>query len=85
MNQSENGNKATSTTATRNNQTNSQMKPKYIKTAAIKLLAKGEGKRISLAALYMLDEKVGRLVNKACSVHNGGKKTIDETVMTHIL
>ena len=32
-----------------------------------------------------LDEKVGRLVSKACSVHNGGKKTIDETVMTHIL
>ena len=61
------------------------MKLKYIKPAAIKLLAKGEGKRISTAALYMLDEKVGRLVNKACSVHNGGKKTIDETVMTHIL
>ena len=61
------------------------MKPKYLKRAAIKLLAKGEGKRISLAALYMLDEKVGRLVSKACQVHNGGKVTIDETVMTHIL
>jgi hypothetical protein len=50
---------------------------KYIKTSAIKKLAKGKGKRVSTEFLLSLDEYINQKIGNACEEHNGGKKTLD--------
>ena len=61
------------------------MKLNYIKTAAVKLLARSNGRRCSKAYLIQLDALVGRKVEAACRVHNGGKITLDATIAAHTL
>lgn len=50
---------------------------KYIKTSAIKKLAKERGKRVSTEFLLSLDEYIANKMSTACEEHNGGKKTLD--------
>ena len=61
------------------------MKLQLIKSAAVKRLAKSNGRRVSAAYLLCLDEKVRRLVEAGCRVHNGGRVTLDETIAIHTL
>lgn len=61
------------------------MKTQYIKSARIKAAAKAAGKRVSNAYLLMLDAHVARKLDAAINTHNGGKKTIDETVGAYTL
>lgn len=58
--------------------------PTYIKAHKVKALIKSNGRRTSPEFLLLLDQKVEALVNKACQVHNGGKKTLDATVAGHV-
>lgn len=60
------------------------MKLKYIKPTQIKAAVKAEGKRISEEALMVLDAEVQAIISRACAVHNGGRKTIDATVLAHV-
>lgn len=48
-------------------------------------MVKAAGKRVSNAYIMMLDEHVSRKVDAAIKTHNGGKKTIDETVGAYTL
>lgn len=48
-------------------------------------MAKAAGKRVSNAYIILLDEHVRRKVEAAIKTHNGGKKTIDETVGAYTL
>lgn len=61
------------------------MKLILIKSAAVKRLAKSNGRRVSNAYLLLLEEHVRRKVGEACSVHNGGRVTIDESIGIHTL
>lgn len=61
------------------------MKTQYVKQSAIRAAAKTLGRRISADAMYILDYRVGQIVRAACAVHNGGRITIDSTVMLHVV
>lgn len=61
------------------------MKTAYIKSARVRAMVKVAGKRVSNAYIMMLDEHVSRKVEAAIKTHNGGKKTIDETVGAYTL
>lgn len=60
------------------------MKTHYIKQAQVKAAVKAEGKRISQEALKNLDAQVHAIIRRACAIHNGGRKTIDATVLAHV-
>jgi hypothetical protein len=54
---------------------------KYIKASAVKALVKATtGKRVSTNFLYILDGYVGRKVEEASKVNNGGLKTVNYEV-----
>jgi len=52
-------------------------KPHYIKSAAVRKLAKSHGKRTANEFLLALDRFVQSKVEASCKEHNGGKKTLD--------
>jgi hypothetical protein len=51
---------------------------KYINKTNIKKLVNAQGKRAGKDFLFQLDLMIERKVIKACSVHNGGKVTLDK-------
>lgn len=57
----------------------------YIKTSAIKKLAKTHGKRVSADFLAVLDQLVENKVIIATKEHNGGKKTMDSAVAGFVI
>lgn len=57
---------------------------RYIKPTLIRQLAHEHQRRISAAALDALDRYVASLVARAATVHNGGKRTIDATVVAFV-
>jgi len=57
---------------------------KYINQSNIKKLANSNGKRAGKDFLLQLDIMIEQKVKQACEVHNGGKKTLDESVATYI-
>ncbi len=57
---------------------------KYINKTNIKKLVNAQGKRAGKDFLFQLDLMIERKVIKACSVHNGGKKTLDSSVASYI-
>lgn len=57
---------------------------KYINQAQIKKLANANGKRVGKDFLFQLDLMIEAKVLKACKVHNGGKKTLDESVAHYL-
>lgn len=61
------------------------MKTQLIKSARVRAIVKASGKRVSNAYILMLDEHVSRKLEAAIKAHNGGKKTIDETVGAYTL
>lgn len=57
---------------------------KYINQSNIKKLAHSHGKRTGKDFLLQLDIMIEEKVKQACEVHNGGKKTLDESIATYI-
>lgn len=60
------------------------MKIQYLNQAAVRKLIKENGKRSSQEYLLALDDLVRSRTNAACRVHNGGKKTLDASVLGHV-
>lgn len=60
------------------------MKLSFLKASAVKAAAKAKGKRVNNDFILNLDAKVGELIAAACSVHNGGRKTLDASVGSHV-
>lgn len=56
----------------------------YIKLSAVRGHCRALGKRIGRDFAMMLDDLVRRKINAACSVHNGGKKTLDASVAGYV-
>ncbi len=56
------------------------MKLQYLTASAVRRACRAKGKRASKDFLYRLDAFVGRKLNAACAVHNGGRKTLDLTI-----
>lgn len=60
------------------------MKFSYIKTAPLKKLAlESHKKRLSTEFLKALDDMVKQKIDEACSIHNGGRKTVDITIAAY--
>lgn len=59
------------------------MKFSYIKVAPLKKLALANKKRLSTEFLVALDEMVKAKIIEACSIHNGGRKTIDISIAAY--
>ena len=57
---------------------------RFINVQNCKLKAKDNGKQISEGALLALDVLICETIDKACRVHNGGAKRIDETVINYV-
>lgn len=56
----------------------------YIKPTLIRRLVNDHRRRVSAEFLEALDRHVATVVEKAISVHNGGKKTLDATVLAYV-
>lgn len=61
------------------------MSQQYIKTSAIKKLAKANCKRAGKEFINALDRYVEKKVMEALREHNGGKKTLDSALAGYIL
>jgi len=61
------------------------MKAAYVVTSRVRALAKENGKRLGAGFLNALDSHIQDIVDKACTVHNGGKKTLDATVAAYVI
>jgi len=57
---------------------------KFLNQSAVRSLVKENGKRSSQEFLLALDDLVRRRVNAACNIHNGGRVTLDATVLGHV-
>ncbi len=57
---------------------------RYIKKKSIRDYVKLKGKRLSPAFLLKLDDHVQKKLDDACSIHNGGKKTLDGFIASFI-
>ena len=57
---------------------------KYINTKAIKSKFHENNKQISKDGLLAIDIKVEQLIEKACRVHNGGAKRVDDVVINYV-
>lgn len=53
----------------------------FINVSAVKKLVKANGKRSGDDFITALDARVRAQIEKACSVHNGGAKTLTEAVL----
>jgi hypothetical protein len=53
---------------------------KYIVVSAVRKRLNADGRRAGSEFLEALDRHVARLLDDACAVHNGGKKTLDSSV-----
>lgn len=53
-----------------------------IKESVIKKMVKEKDRRIAKEALQAIDAKLVKLIEKMIETHNGGKKTIDTSVVT---
>ena len=60
------------------------MKLQFIRPAPIRKFAKENNRRIGKGFLYSLDNHISRLLSKAISTHNGGKKTLDASVAAFV-
>lgn len=58
-------------------------KTHYIKSAAVRKLAKSLGKRTATEFLASLDRYVEAKVTSAAKEHNGGKKTLDSAIAAY--
>lgn len=56
----------------------------YLNQSAVRKLVKENGKRSSAEFLMALDDLVRSRVNAACKVHNGGRATLDASVLGHV-
>jgi hypothetical protein len=56
----------------------------YLNQAAVRKLVKSLGKRSSGEFLLALDDLVRSRVTAACNTHNGGRVTLDATVLGHV-
>ena len=57
----------------------------YIRESGIRKILKEEGKRASKEYMHELDLELYKIVRRCCRVHNGGKKTVDLTVLSHVM
>ncbi|WKZ71142.1 MAG: hypothetical protein QY331_07740 [Melioribacteraceae bacterium] len=57
---------------------------KYINQTNIRKLVNSQGKRAGKDFLLQLDIMIENKVKQACEIHNGGKKTLDESIATYI-
>lgn len=60
------------------------MKTQYIKSPAVKKLAKALNRRVGTDFLVALDAHIESRIYAACKVHNGGKKTLDAGVAGYV-
>lgn len=60
------------------------MSESYLKISEVKKLAHASGRRVSAEFLTNLNLMVKEKIQKACDVHNGGKKTLDASVAAHV-
>lgn len=56
----------------------------YLKTSAVRRLVREQGKRCSQEFLVALDDLVRRKITAAASIHNGGRKTLDATLVGYV-
>lgn len=57
---------------------------RYLNVKAVRMLANQEGKRVGKDFLLSLDMHIEQKIIKACSVHNGGKVTLDSAVAVYV-
>lgn len=55
---------------------------RYITVANIRKLAASQGKRVGKSFLLGLEIAVEQTVRSACKIHNGGKKTLDDSLIS---
>lgn len=56
------------------------MKTRYLNVSNIRKRATQNKRRISKSYIASLDSQVEELIDRACAVHNGGKKTLDACI-----
>jgi hypothetical protein len=54
--------------------------PQYIKASKVRAFCNEKGKRVTPQFLRLVDEHLRQKLTAACSVHNGGRRTLDGTV-----
>lgn len=57
---------------------------KYIKESKVRKRVNSLGKRAGRDFLLQLDIMIEQKVKQACEVHNGGKKTLDESIAVYV-
>jgi len=57
------------------------MSLQFLQVSKVRARVNENGKRVSTEFLLALDDLVRRKVDAACSVHNGGRKTLDASVL----
>jgi hypothetical protein len=50
----------------------------------IRKRAKEHGRRVSMSYLMALNSLLERKIEESCRVHNGGKITLDDSVVSHV-
>ncbi len=58
--------------------------PVYLRQSAVKKLIRLHGKQCSTEFLMVLDSFVGRKVEKACAVHDGGGKRLNTSIAAYV-
>ena len=56
----------------------------YIVTSHVRRLVNEHGKRCSVEFLEALDRHVAEKIEEALAVHNGGKRTLDATIISYV-
>jgi len=60
-----------------------QIMAHYLKPSAVKALARERGRRVGRDFMASLDGAIQDLLERACSIHNGGKITLDASILAH--
>ena len=56
----------------------------YIKASLVRRLVRDHHRRVSVEFLEALDRYVAETVEKSIAVHNGGRRTLDATVLAYV-
>lgn len=56
----------------------------YLRESSVKKLAKAHKRRVGRDFMRELDIHIEETIKKACSVHNGSKITLDESVFFYV-
>ena len=57
----------------------------FVVQSSIRKAIKEQGRRLGKDYLASLDSVVYDIIRRSCVVHNGGKKTLDASILAHVV